>query len=127
MTVLVFGNPYLEQDNFALEVADRLLPEVECVKCTSPDDLLDYVGQQIIILDVVKNIRDPILITNMDQIKSASLMSLHDFDVGYFIALLKNLDMLPTITIIGVPPQGNVETITLQVKTWIKKELCLLS
>ncbi len=127
MKLLVFGNPYLNEDNLALIIADNLQRDFEFTRCTSPDEILNFLGEEIIILDVVKNSGIPMLITDLNQIKKASLMSLHDFDVGYFLALLQNMEMLPQITIIGVPPVGDIDKITQQVKSWIKKESCLLS
>ena len=107
----VFGNEYLENDSFAGKIASQLqnkLDDVETIsiiRCTSPDDLLDA-DDDITILDVVKNIKEPILITDISKLKINNMVSLHDFDLAYFLNLMKELDMNKNIRIIGIPMRG---------------------
>jgi Ni,Fe-hydrogenase maturation factor len=116
-TVHVFGNEYVKGDAFSHEVA-RHLHEVRIVECRSPDDLLDAEGEMII-LDVVKGIHEPVLIKNIAQLKTRKLISLHDFDVGFFLNLMKELGMESEIKIIGIPESGDAKKIADKVKLWI--------
>ncbi|RJQ18155.1 hypothetical protein C4573_00345 [Candidatus Woesearchaeota archaeon] len=115
-TVYVFGNEYLTEDNFAKEIA-KDLQDVKLVYCTGPEELLDK--KKVIILDVVKNIQEPMIITDIDQLKSRSIVSMHDFDVAFFLKLLKEMGITQTIKIIGIPQSGDKEKIIAKVKSWI--------
>lgn len=124
--LLCFGNPYLEEDNLALKLADSFLKEklqgekklktveavfkdVEIVKCISPDEILNYIGKDFFILDVVKGIKEVVLIEDIDRLNTGKLVSLHDFDLGFFLKLMKETGRLERIKIIGVPQKGKVE------------------
>ena len=102
----VFGNEYLEGDNFALKIS-KSLKSHEIVYCTSPDDLLSADEKEIVILDVVKGIKKTILIEDIKQISTRKIISLHDFDVGFFLSLMQGMGINKKIKIIGVPQQGN--------------------
>ncbi|MFH1916216.1 MAG: hypothetical protein ABIJ21_03050 [Nanoarchaeota archaeon] len=117
VTLYVFGNEYLAEDSLAALVA-RQFKDVQLVYCKSPDDLLDA-GDEMAIIDVVKGISDPILITDVDQLKTRNLMSLHDFDLGFFLNLLKGMGMEKKIKIIGIPEKGDAKSMYEQVRAWI--------
>lgn len=114
--VCVFGNEFLEDDSLAGKVAKHL--DAKVVYCTSPDDLL-LVDEDFVILDVVKGISKPVLITDVHQLKTRTLVSLHDFDVGYFLHLLDELEK-KSIRIIGIPIRGDPEEIARKVGPWIR-------
>ncbi len=114
----MFGNEYLEQDSFALAVAKKFENKFQVVHCTSPEQLMNAKGE-IIILDVVKGAKNPVIITDVEQLKTRKLTSLHDFDVGFFLNLLRNAGMAKKIKIIGLPEKGNAEEIAKKVETWI--------
>ena len=118
-TVYVFGNPYLEDDNLALKVAKKLSNIVDFVPCKSPDDLLSVKEEELILLDVVRDIKEPIIIERIEQIKTRKIISLHDFDVGFFLTLMHNTGWAKKIKIIGLPQQGNPEEISEEVKEWL--------
>ena len=120
--VYVFGNEYLPDDRMAVDIA-ACLGGVEIVKCTSPDDLLpdllDEAVSQITILDVVKGIGKPMLIEDIAKLKVNSMVSLHDFDVGYFLNLAKEAGFGKNIKIIGVPAKGDAGKLAGEVKAWV--------
>jgi len=117
MIIYVFGNEFLEEDNFAGKVAGNL--DGEIVFCRSPEDLLEAVDKQIIILDVVKNIKEPMIIDDIKKLKVNNLMSLHDFDLAYFLNVMESIGEGLKIKIIGVPSHGDAEKVALKVKKWI--------
>ena len=88
-TLYVFGNEYLKEDSFARVVAQHL-KHVRVVHATTPDVLLDA-GKELVILDVVKDIQEPMLIKDIQQLKTRNIMSLHDFDVGFFLTLMEQM------------------------------------
>jgi len=113
-TIYVFGNEHLEGDGLAREVASLLPLSFSVVHCRSPDELLEEKGE-ILILDVVRNIKKPMLIEDISRLKTRKMVSLHDFDVGYFLALLRELDPNQKVKIIGIPPQGDRKEIAKKV------------
>lgn len=112
----VFGNPALREDAFAIEVASAL--GIPFRHAHSPDDLLEADGD-IEILDVVRGIVDPIIIEDVSRLRTRPMLSLHDFDVGYFLTLMDRLGMLGRIRIIGVPQEGDAHAIARKVSEWI--------
>jgi Ni,Fe-hydrogenase maturation factor len=110
--LLCFGNPYLAEDNLALEVGDAIIKDrikgLEVVKCVAPDEVMNYLDKDFFILDVVKGIKKVMLIDDLDKLQSGSMVSLHDFDLGFFLKLMKETGKIDKIMIIGIPQNGAV-------------------
>ncbi len=111
----VFGNEYLAQDSLARVVAQEL-KGVEVIHCRSPDEVLDEESDEIVMLDVVKGIDKTIVIADPEQIKTRRLLSMHDFDVGFFLNLMSALGLEKTIKVIGIPQEGNKKQIITDVE-----------
>ncbi len=118
--IYVFGNEYLKEDNLALKIAKRL-KNFKLVICRSPDELLEAKGKEILILDVLKNVKKPLLIKDISQIKTRKIISLHDFDLGFFLKLMGKIKDNKKIKIIGVPSHGNPSKLAKEVKACISK------
>ena len=118
-TIYVFGNPYLEDDNFAHKIAENLKEKAKFIPLKNPDDLLDVGSEELLLMDVVRGIKEPIIIDKIEHLKTRKLYSLHDFDVGYFLNLMKQTGWTKKIKIIGLPQKGNVEEISKKVKKWL--------
>lgn len=119
--LLVFGNEYLKEDNLAIEISKELKLNIDIERCYSVDNIFNYYNyERIFVLDVVKNIDKVTLIKNIDKIKEHKLFSLHDFDLGFFLKLMKELGNLKEIKIIGIPQKGNKELIKNDVLNIIK-------
>ncbi len=114
-TIHVFGNEYLENDNFAHKVAQHLKKKFKILTCYSPETLLDSREKEIIILDVVKNTKKPIIIGNISKLKTSKIISLHDFDLGFFLNLMDSMGIKRKIKIIGIPAKGNIQETTRKV------------
>lgn len=122
MTIFVFGNEFLEGDAFAHDVARELKKAGHPIKaCRSPDELLES-REHLTILDVVRGIDSPMLITDVNQLATRKLVSLHDFDVGYFLALMQEVGWGKDIKIIGIPQEGDAKAIAQEVEQWIDKK-----
>ena len=111
--VLCFGNPYLKYDSLAVSIADWFsshpVKDIEFVKCVSPDEVLNYTGTGFFILDVVKDLEEPGLFDDIGMIEVNRLVSLHDFDLGFFLRLMKETGRMDNVRIIGIPMHGSVE------------------
>ncbi len=118
-TLYVFGNEYLKGDGFAKQVAKYLNGTVNIADCTTPEDLFYAKEKEILILDVVRNIKNPLIIKDTSQIKTKKIISLHDFDLGFFLKLMREINNNKKIKIIGVPPRGNAAKIAKEVQSLI--------
>ncbi|HJX05807.1 MAG TPA: hypothetical protein VJ461_03790 [Candidatus Nanoarchaeia archaeon] len=102
--IFVFGNPYLKEDSLAVKVAKQLSSkEFEVILCSNPDDLLNHELDNSIILDVAKGIEKVELFDDIDSLEFSVIFSAHDFDLGFFLKLMKETGKLEKINIIGVP------------------------
>ena len=107
MKVYCFGNEFLEEDSLAKELADTIsISGIEFIKCNDPSEIVLDSGE-IIILDVVEGIDEVILIDNIDQLKDNEIMSLHDFDLSFFLKLMKETGQIKKVKIIGIPMKGD--------------------
>ena len=120
MRLLVFGNPYLAEDSFANHVASHL-DSWNPVFCTSPDDILQYEDEEFVVLDVVKSIDKVVIIYDINTLKTRNIMSLHDFDLGFFLRLCESMGVGQKITIIGIPQKGDLNDIVRQVRLVLVK------
>ena len=103
--VLVFGNPLVPEDSMPLRLIERLrkrFPDIE-FKEFDPSENLEKEGRELNIIDAVERIKRVTLITDIESIRTQRAYSLHDFDLGYSLKLLKKLDYLDSVKIFGVP------------------------
>ncbi len=109
--VLAFGNPYVEEDSLAVDIADFFLkhpvPGVEFHKCIAPDEIMNYLDKDFFILDVVAGIDDVMLIEDIDSLANEPKASVHDFDLGFFLRMMKELGSLDSVRIIGIPKKSS--------------------
>src|SRR3989344_9095784 len=94
---------------------DGKLKGIEFVKCTGPDFLLGLDEKEIIIMDAVRGIKKTAIIGDIGKIKPTKTATMHDFDLGTVLKLLKETGQLKKIKIIGLPMDGD--------ENKIKKEL----
>ncbi len=108
--LLACGNPLIPGDALAFEIADRLQEEGFAVRrITDPLQLLSYDLATSVLLDVAYGIDEPVLLQDVDRLRLSRMVSLHDFDVAYFLKLLRELGALHKLRIIAVPPSWRPE------------------
>ena len=81
--------------------------------------MLDSKDEELLILDVVKNIRKPAIIEDASRIMTKNIVSLHDFDLGFFLKLMNEMKINKKLKIIGVPSKGNAAKIAKEVEKWL--------
>ncbi len=102
--IYCFGNEFIKEDSLAKKISDEIkINGFDFVKCETLEDL----EGDIIILDVVKGIKDVTLINNLDEINDARFVSSHDFDLGTELKLRKAVGQFKKIKIIGIPQSGD--------------------
>lgn len=102
-TVLCFGNEYVDSDSLPKQIADELkIKGVTFLKCNNLNDVLEKTGE-VFILDVAKGIDDIKVFDDLSKINAKNITSLHDFDLGYFLTLMKTIGKIEKIRIIAIP------------------------
>jgi Ni,Fe-hydrogenase maturation factor len=105
LIVLYFGNELVPEDRAAIEAVTRIrkrLPGLNFIHCISPEEVLLYKNEDIVILDAAKGTDVPREIC-LEEIKKTRIASLHDFDLGLFLKLLKKVGKIPRLKIVAVP------------------------
>ena len=102
--IYCFGNPLVPEDSLALQISGEFkLDGWKFIKCRSPEELFNEDQEEMIILDVAKGIDEIKVLKDLSKLKSSKLLSLHDFDLSYFLQLLEKLGQLPKLKIIALP------------------------
>lgn len=122
-TVLCFGNPHIKGDSIAIELAKELkVINFEFIISMYPDEIYNYKNvDEIYLMDVVKGLDKVTLITDLNQLKIKQPISLHDFDLGFVLKLMKATGQLKSIKIIGLPLGVNKEEIKSQVEELLSR------
>lgn len=105
MKVLVFGNPLLEFDNTPLKIIPdlkKIFPKIKFIEF-DPTENLEPEDKNLIIIDTIQGITEIKIINSIDQISKQKVFSMHDFDLGYNLKILKKLGLIETVKIIGIP------------------------
>ena len=116
MKILIFGNPLVEKDNLPLKFLPQLeqqLPNLEFIHLDPTEELQNY-GPNLTIIDTAENLAHTKLLTlstpeDFNKLLNPKLYSMHDFDLGYNLKLLKKMGKIDRVRIICVPLENNKE------------------
>jgi Ni,Fe-hydrogenase maturation factor len=123
MKVLVFGNPFLENDSLPLKILPKLaekFPGIE-FKEIDPTEDLENQGRNLTILDTVEGIEKVMEINSIEQLHTNKVYTMHDFDLAYNLKLLKKIGKIDSVRIIGVPMLISEEDAMDQIQSTFKK------
>ena len=114
MTVYLFGNQDVPQDNKAFEVARKLDGKVDGIEfvVVKPNEDVPFADEKhVVIIDTIQGIQDIEIIdeNNLEKLVLSPRSSVHDFDLGFQLKYLKKLGKLHKLTIIGIPQKGKVD------------------
>jgi Ni,Fe-hydrogenase maturation factor len=114
MNVYVFGNEYVAEDIRAIEVARELQNTVEGVSFVfvGPNEEVPFADEpRVVILDTIQGIQDVALVEGdeFDGLLLSPRGSVHDFDLAFQLRYLKKIGKLGTVTVIGIPQEGEVD------------------
>ena len=115
INILVFGNPLVPKDNLAL----KILPEIKSkfpninFKEFDPTENLHKEGRKLKIMDVVEGLDRVKLISfppkPFNHLQINKPFSLHDFDLTQNLKLLKKMNIIDKVEIIGIPQKISKE------------------
>jgi Ni,Fe-hydrogenase maturation factor len=103
-TVYVAGNPLVKEDSVPLRIMDKLVesfPSIEFKELEPTDDMPE--DRSLNIIDTVIGVDKVTIIKDIDKIVTGKVYSLHDFDLGFNLKLMKKMGKLDEVHIIGVP------------------------
>jgi Ni,Fe-hydrogenase maturation factor len=114
MNVYVFGNEHVAEDIRAIEVAQELQNTVEDVSFVfvNPNEDVPFANEpRVVILDTIQGIQDVALVEGdeFDGLLLSPRGSVHDFDLAFQLRYLKKIGKLGTVTVIGIPQEGEVD------------------
>lgn len=114
MKVSVFGNPDLTSDSLPLRLLTDLekeLPQVEFIHQDPNEECQPLDSKEWWIIDTIKGINKVELIEDIDKFKNQPRVTMHDFDLGMQLKLIKKINPDLKIRIIGVPEAGEAHRI----------------
>jgi len=111
LIVLCFGNRGLPDDATALELARSLdLPGVTFVPCSAPEEITDYLEEDLYVMDVAQGVSEVTLITDPSRLLPPPSTSAHDLDPAFFVRLVERLYGV-AVPVIALPMGANVELV----------------
>lgn len=118
--ILCLGNEFIEEDSFALKVAEQLsmeFPEIHFINVKDSFQLMEFLNvyDDVIVLDVVSGLKE-VKILGVDDLQENKIMTAHDFDAGFVLRLFEN----KSLRIVGIPMKGNINIIKGNIKKLIK-------
>lgn len=117
LKILAFGNETVEQDSLPIILLPKLkelFPNIEFNHLDGIEEI-EKITKTPIIIDTVKGIKQVQLI-QLEDIKTQKVYSMHDFDLGYNLLLLKKLNLIDNATIIGIPMNYDEEKALEEIK-----------
>jgi Ni,Fe-hydrogenase maturation factor len=122
-TIYVFGNPLVKEDSLPLKLINKLRKEFPSLEFKEFDTVEDLTERELNIIDTVKGIKKVELIEDIDKIVTDKIYSMHDFDLGYNLKLLKKMKMIDKVRIFGIPMEISEKKIFLELCKIITKVL----
>ena len=117
MKVYVVGNLLVKQDSLPIRLLPKLKRELPNIDFVEFDPTEDFPKEkQLIIVDTVLDIKRVILLKDINKIQLNKVCSLHDFDMGYNLKLMKKFKLIDNVWIIGVPEKISEKKAVQQIK-----------
>jgi len=92
MIVLCFGNRAIPEDSTAVEIGESLdLPAVTFIPSSSPEEMIDYLEDDLYVMDVAQGVAEVTLITEPERFLPPPRITAHDLDPAVFLKLVQQL------------------------------------
>jgi hypothetical protein len=104
--VYVLGNPLEQKDSLPLKILPRLKKQFPKIDFQHLDPTENFPEEEnLILIDTIVGI-DKVCVLglgDLDKVELSPQCSLHDFDLGFQLKLMKKLGKLKDVKIIGIP------------------------
>ncbi|MBU0467315.1 MAG: hypothetical protein KJ718_05105 [Nanoarchaeota archaeon] len=120
--IYILGNPSFESDSLPVKLLPKLkssLPNFQFIHLDPTENLPEE--EHLILIDIILGIKEVKVLTDIDKIESSPNVSMHDFDLGFQLKLMKKLGKIDKVTIIGVPQNINESQVLEQIKQTLGK------
>ncbi len=115
--VYIFGNSLVEEDSLPIRIVDKLRGEFKGIEFVILDPSENLPEEEdFMLIDTVLGINEVKVIEDVDAIKTETSYSLHDFDLGFNLKLMKKLGKIKSVMIIGVPSSFSESKAFIEVK-----------
>jgi Ni,Fe-hydrogenase maturation factor len=107
--VLCFGNELVAEDALAQRLGrdlarDPRLHGFQFVACGDPSDLIEeFQRDDVYILDVARDVTEPIFFDDLDRLQAGQAHSAHQLDLTFYLSLYHTTGDIQRVRIIGVP------------------------
>jgi len=129
MKILIFGNPLLKQDSLPIKLIPKLkqkFPNIKFKEIDPTEDLEPFLNTDtpntehrtpgdLVAIDTIKGIDKVTTINSIEQLKANKIYSMHDFDLTLNLKLLKKLNIIDSVKIIGIPMNINEDEAITQI------------
>ena len=107
--IYVFGNPLVKEDSLPLKLIDKLRKKFPSIEFKEFDAIEDLEEKELNIIDTVNGIEKAELIEDIERIMTDKIYSMHDFDLGYSLKLMKRMKIIDRVRIFGIPMRMSEE------------------
>jgi len=118
--IYILGNPLLKEDSLPLKLLPELKKSFKNINFIELDPTENLPEEkELILIDTIINTDKVKILTDIEKIQSSPQCSLHDFDLGFQLKLMKKLKKIDKPVIIGVPSKENQDKILKELKNII--------
>jgi Ni,Fe-hydrogenase maturation factor len=111
MIVLCFGNRAIPEDSMAVELGLSLeVPGVTFITSSSPEEMIDYLEEDLYVMDVAEGVGEVTLITEPERFLPPPHVSAHDLDPAVFLKIVQKLYGV-NVPVIALPMGVSVEVV----------------
>lgn len=124
--IYILGNKLDPRDKKALLLLPTLkkqFPEIEFVHFDPTEEITDRLRMNLTIIDTVAGIKKVTIYKTLKNFERAGGLSVHDFDLYFFLGLLQKLNKLKKITIIGIPQNARISDLKKEIVETLKETL----
>jgi Ni,Fe-hydrogenase maturation factor len=116
--IYVFGNILVEKDALPVKLIPELKKELSGFDFIEIDPTEEIIPENktLNIIDTALDIKEVKLLNDIDKIEVQKVCSLHDFDLGYNLKLMKKFGMLEKVNILCIPEKIESKRAVKQIK-----------
>ncbi|MFH0970469.1 MAG: hypothetical protein V1776_03350 [Candidatus Diapherotrites archaeon] len=122
--IYVLGNPFIEEDSIPIRLIPKLESAFPFIQFIEIDPAENFPEEKhLFIIDTIRNATNVVVWEDIESIQTSPNYSLHDFDLGMALKLMKKLGKIERVTIFGTPSNGDEEEILSELRNAISNSL----
>jgi hypothetical protein len=105
--IYILGNSLVKKDSIITNILPKLqkiFPDIVFIHFDPTENIEFSNINTLIIIDATENIKNVTIFDSLEYFELSPRFSVHDYDLSLDLNILKKLDKLKNIYIIGVPP-----------------------